>query len=205
MSESYGFLSTYPPTECGLATFTASLVAALADGPRPCAVGVVQVLDGQRGDPGDRVVHQMDRGARGAGAAAGALDRHDVVVIQHEYGIYGGRDGVDVLAVAGLVSAPMVVVFHTVLARPTPHQRTVLEQLAGLASSVVVMTETARRRLAEGYAVDPGKVEVIAHGAPNEWRTGDRRTRPSAPSMLTWGLLGPGKGIEWAIDALGES
>lgn len=204
MSESYGFLSTYPPTECGLATFTASLVAALADGPRPCAVGVVQVLDGQRGDPGDRVVHQMDRGARGAGAAAGALDRHDVVVIQHEYGIYGGRDGVDVLAVAGLVSAPMVVVFHTVLARPTPHQRTVLEQLAGLASSVVVMTETARRRLAEGYAVDPGKVEVIAHGAPNEWRTGDRRTRPSAPSMLTWGLLGPGKGIEWAIDALAD-
>ncbi|MST33069.1 glycosyltransferase [Acidimicrobiaceae bacterium USS-CC1] len=204
MSESYGFLSTYPPTECGLATFTASLVAALGEGPRPCRVGVVQVLDGEGAPRAREVVHQMDKSARGSLGAARALDRFDVAVVQHEYGIYGGRDGAAVLAVAGRVHAPMVVVLHTVLTKPTAHQRMVLEELARLASSVVVMTETAHRRLTEGYDVDPAKVEVIAHGAPTEWRTGQRRAGAAVPSMLTWGLLGPGKGIEWVLDALVE-
>lgn len=204
MTESYGFLSTYPPTQCGLATFTASLVVALGEGPRPCAVGVVRVLDGGGPDSGPEVVHQMDKSGQGAQAAAGALDQFDVVIVQHEYGIYGGLDGDAVLAVAGRVRAPMIVVLHTVLARPTPHQRAVLEQLGEMASSVVVMTETAGRWLADGYDVDPDKVELIAHGAPTDWGAGEARTAAATPLLLTWGLLGPGKGIEWAVDALAE-
>lgn len=209
MPESYGFLSTYPPTQCGLATFTASLVAALADGPRPCPVGVVRVVDGRGHDPGPgapqpEVVHQMGAPGGGPLGVAEALDRFDVVVIQHEYGIYGGPDGADVLAVARRVRAPMVVVLHTVLAHPTPHQRAVLEELADLASSVVVMTETARRRLTDGYDVDPAEIELIAHGAPTDWGTSERWSPTPRPLLLTWGLLGPGKGIEWAVDALAE-
>ncbi|MHB8505109.1 MAG: glycosyltransferase [Acidimicrobiales bacterium] len=204
MPESYGFLSTYPPTQCGLATFTASLISALGDGPQPCAVGVVRVLDGRGDDSGPEVVHQMEKFGLGSQAAADSLNQFDVVVVQHEYGIYGGLDGDSVLAVARRVRSPMIVVLHTVLASPTAHQRSVLEQLGELAQAVVVMTETARRWLAERYDVDPTKVELIAHGAPTDWGAGGRPTAASTPLMLTWGLLGPGKGIEWAVDALAK-
>lgn len=204
MPATYGFLSTYPPTQCGLATFTASLVAALGGrGPRPSGVGVVRVVDGPSGTSAPEVVHQMAKHPEdGGAAAAAALDRFDVVVVQHEYGIYGGPDGEAVLSVAGRIEAPMIVVAHTVLADPTPHQRAVLVELVDMASSVVVMTDTARRWLVGRYGVDPTRVELIAHGAPTDWGAGGRVVGGGAPLVLTWGLLGPGKGIEWAVEAL---
>jgi polysaccharide biosynthesis protein PslF len=109
-----------------------------------------------------------------------------------------------VLTVAAAIAVPLVVVAHTVLSAPSPHQRLVLEQLCAMASAVVVMTEVARDRLAIGYAIDQAKVVVIAHGAtvsPAAPRI-EPRTSQRQPRILTWGLLGPGKGIEWAIDAL---
>ena len=129
------------------------------------------------------------------------LNDFAVAVIQHEFGIYGGPDGEELLAVLDGLEIPSIVVLHTVLVNPTAHQRSVLEAVLEAADGIVVMTRTARRRLLEGYRVDPSRVEVIPHGAPVNNRR--KVAVPGArPVILTWGLLGPGKGIEWAIEAM---
>jgi glycosyltransferase involved in cell wall biosynthesis len=203
VTATFGILSTYPPTQCGLASFTASLASALAVGSRPGAVGIVEVADDPGGPAAPEVVHRWGRGVRGnEAAAAAALDRFDVAIVQHEYGIYDGWDGDAVLEVLEGVAVPVIVVLHTVLAAPTAHQRIVLEAVVRAASSAVVMTGTARQRLLDGYSVDPSKVEVIAHGAPTDWSSGSPRRTSRRSNLLTWGLLGPGKGVEWVIDAV---
>ncbi|TWP47550.1 glycosyltransferase [Lentzea tibetensis] len=205
MVRTYGFLSTYPPTHCGLATFTASLLRHLTE-VTPGSWGcVVRVLEDEDRDTavaaGSPVVHQMAPGE--VEAAAAALNRCDVVVVQHEYGIYAGRDGADVLGVLARLRVPVIVVLHTVLTAPTPGQRQVLEEVVGYADAVVTMSEAARRRLVAGYTIGrPDEVVVIPHGAlPVEPPAHGPST--GRPVILTWGLLGRGKGIEWGISALG--
>ena len=121
--------------------------------------------------------------------------------LQHEYGLYAGKDGDSVIDLLDAVEAPTIVVAHTVLRSPTPHQRAVLEEVAGAADAVVVMTEAGRRLLVGGFDVDATKVVVIPHGAAVTGHT-EARSDASSRKILTWGLLGPGKGIEWAVDAL---
>ena len=200
MPDSYGFLSTYPPTQCGLATFTASLAVHVASA---AEVGIVRVVDRFQPDPRPEVVHQLVTGAADSvAAAAEALDRFDVAVIQHEYGIYGGWDGEAVVEIMRRLHVPAIVVLHTVLTSPSAHQRAVLEAVVGDAAAVVVMTRTAQRRLMNGYRVEPERVVVIPHGAPTAWAGADIGPAEGAATILTWGLLGPGKGIEWAIQAV---
>jgi polysaccharide biosynthesis protein PslF len=92
-------------------------------------------------------------------------------------------------------------VLHTVLLEPTAHQREVLEAVVDVADVVIVMTESARERLKDVFDIDDSKVETVAHGAATI--TSDvERERWGHPMVLTWGLLGAGKGIEWAIDAM---
>lgn len=202
MPTSYGFLSTHPPTHCGLATFNSALVAQLtengADG------GVVRVTRGPDDGPsGPGVVHNWAASTPGGWRDAGhALDRFDVAIVQHEYGIYPGHDGQDILPLLRRLSVPSIVVLHTVLTAPTSRQRSLLEQIVAAASAVVTMTETARDRLISGYAVDAGKVNVIPHGTA-DYTAAPTLTR-QRPHLLTWGLIGPGKGIEWALRALAQ-
>ena len=203
MLDSYGFLSTYPPTQCGLATFTESLASALRDGPGAAAVGVVRVMEHPERNVLPDVTHQLVTGSPGGeAAAAAALDRFGVAIVQHEYGIYGGPDGDTVVDILRRLRTPAIVVLHTVLAEPTAHQRQVLEEVVAAASVAVVMTETAKRRLVDGYQVDTAKIALIAHGAPTAWGIVDTPADDRSPSLLTWGLLGPGKGLEWAVSAL---
>jgi polysaccharide biosynthesis protein PslF len=199
---SYGFLSTYPPTQCGLATFTSALIRSLATEESGDHAGVVRVMDTPMTAETPEVVAHLHTRAPGAHAAAvEALNTFDVAVIQHEYGIFGGPDGDQVLAVLDGLRVPVVVVAHTVLTTPTPMQFRLLQEVTSAAGAVVTMTQAARDRLVAVYGVDPAKVVVIPHGAP-------LRGHVSAPApgrrplILTWGLLGPGKGIEWAIDGL---
>jgi len=203
MPMSYGFLSTYTPTECGLATFTAALAEELRDGPPAGHIGVVRVVDGLPGSSRPEIVHHLVTSSPGGEAEAAAiLNGFDAVVVQHEYGIYGGPDGDQVVSVLERLTVPVIVVLHTVLVDPTPHQREVLERVLAAADAVVTMTPTARRRLLHGYTVDPTRVALIPHGAAdNRLPPG---ARPERPTILTWGLLGPGKGIEWVVDALAE-
>ena len=200
MPRSIGLLGTYPPTQCGIASFAHSLVRNLDNAGTGITVGVVRVMDAP-GAPVPRMVGSLRTDVSGTElAAADALNTFDVAIVQHEYGIYGGPDGDQLLAVLEHIRVPVVVVAHTVLARPTPRQATVLAQIVAASDAVVVMTDAARDRLVALYAADPDRVSVIRHGATVRVR-GERLVKRS-PLVLTWGLLGPGKGIEWAIDAL---
>ncbi len=203
MAISYGVLSTYPPTQCGLATFTSALLQHLpSPGDR---VGVVRVVDEpMTGQPPAVVCDLLNGSISSALAAIEALNQFDVVVVEHEYGIYGGLDGEDVVPLLEAVRRPIIAVLHTVLARPTSRQRRILDRTIQAASVVVTMTETARRRLVEIYGVDATKVSVIPHGAiDNRVHESQKTGTGRPPTILTWGLLGPGKGIEYGIDALG--
>lgn len=164
MSLSFGFLSTYPPTQCGLATFTQSLSTHLVSAGNRS--GIVRIVDEPEPFPAIEVVHHLVREGRGATAgAAQALAPYDVAVVQHEFGIYGGADGAEVLDVLAQLDMPVIVVAHTVLVTPTPHQREVFEHVLRRADAIVTMSETARGRIHDGYVVDPNKVVVIPHGA----------------------------------------
>jgi glycosyltransferase involved in cell wall biosynthesis len=208
----FGLLSTYPPTQCGLATFTSSLRDGLTSaGQETRVVRVMEhPVDGSSGSPREVVEHLVHGDAASARAAVAALDACDVAVVQHEYGIYGGRDGQDVLDVLTALEVPTLAVLHTVLARPTPRQRQILERVADAVDAVVVMSRKAADRLLAGYAVDAAKIAVIPHGANALRRPegaapyADRRSPGKPATILTWGLIGPGKGIEWGVDALAE-
>ena len=200
-----GVLSTYPSTPCGIATFSAALVShLLAAG---TDVGVVRLVD--EPEPSvPQVVWQWVAGQpSGARSAARALDAYDVAVVQHEYGIYGGTDGQDVLDLVAHLHVPVLTVLHTVLTTPTPNQHRVLSALVDRSAALVTMTTTARDRLIAGWDVDPARVSVIAHGAEDNRSPGtptSRRPADAPPTVLTWGLLSEGKGIEWALLGLAE-
>ena len=199
VTRSYAMVSTYPPTQCGIATFAAALSGGLYE--YGDDVGIVRV--GADGEPPAKIVVAELNDADGHETidAMDELNRADVVIVQHEYGIYDGPDGESIVPVLEGIDRPTIVVAHTVLEHPTPHQRSVLEAVVRAADAVVVMTEAGRVRLCTSFDVDARKVSVIPHGAAvsDAVRLEDSKERPR---LLTWGLLGPGKGIEWAIDAM---
>src|SRR5258706_6048420 len=120
MAVRYGFLSTHPPTRCGLATFNSALVAHLTAG--AASGGVVRVTAaGEDQHPGPDVVHTWSAGTpAGWPGGAAALNTFDVAIVQHEYGIYPGTDGGDILPLLRRLIVPRVVVLHTGLSRPVP-------------------------------------------------------------------------------------
>jgi polysaccharide biosynthesis protein PslF len=201
----FGFVSTYPPTQCGLATFTASLRTAVvsARGDEGWVARLVE--DDDYSSPDEVVTHIVQGDAASMRAAVGHLNQCDVAIVQHEYGIYGGVDGDEIVQLLDDLEVPSIVVLHTVLTHPTEHQRVVLEDVAARADAVVTMTATARDRLAAGYDVDMRKVCVIAHGAPDLVSPVPSITSDKTRfTVLTWGLLGPGKGLEWGIEAMSQ-
>ena len=134
-------------------------------------------------------------------------DCADVVSVQHEYGIWGGEDGERVIDFVRALRIPAVTTLHTVLREPTPHQRVVLRELVSIAEASVVMSTSAADLLSSAYGVDPRRVHVIPHGVPNLPLVDPATVKPllglaGREVILSFGLLGPGKGFELAIDAL---
>ena len=131
----------------------------------------------------------------------------DVVSIQHEYGIWGGDDGAYVLDFLRSLRVPAVTTLHTVLADPSPGQRSVLSELVARSAATVVMSRSAASRLATAYGVDARRLDIIPHGVPNLPLVEPETVKASLGVagrrvILSFGLLGPGKGYELAIDAL---
>jgi glycosyltransferase involved in cell wall biosynthesis len=205
----FGFLSTYPPTRCGLATFTEALAGALAvNGAHEPTI--VRVLDSRDASPAPVVTGRVPVTAElitgnrvSMRAAVRALDACDVAIVQHEYGIYGGPDGDEIIPLLRSLSTPAIVVLHTVLIAPSPHQRAVLETVCRLAETVVVMTENARDILRTSYNTKDSKVRVIPHGVSAQ-RTPSVPRNTSSTRILTWGLISAGKGLEWGIRAIAQ-
>jgi glycosyltransferase involved in cell wall biosynthesis len=193
-------LSTFPPTHCGLATFASALANGMsAVGARE--VGIVDVSEGDIHIRPPSVVAGLEQGSlRSRIEAARVINGYDFLLVQHEFGIFGGDDGSEILELLEDVHVPILVTLHTVPLKASRGQRRVLELLAKRAHLLVAMTKVARDRFISLYEVDPEKVVVIPHGAT-------LLPVPSAPpvapfTFLTWGLLGPGKGVEWMIDAI---
>ncbi len=197
---SIGIVSTFPPTACGLATFAAALARGLETvGVRD--IGVVRCgWDGPT-DNDHRVVGTLIDGDRDSIAdSAAVLNTFDCVFLQHEYGIFGGHDGDDVLRLLDRVEVPVITTLHTIPLEPSPHQKRVLESVIARSDRSITMTMAARDRLLSSYDVHPLGVTTIPHGATLPPPVAPPSARN--PTVLTWGLLGPGKGIEWVIDAL---
>lgn len=199
MTTHVGLLTTYPPTQCGLATFSHALAEHLqAVGAQ---VSVVRAVDAPQ--PRERLVtaEWVAGDARTTPGAVDALNACDVVVVQHEYGIFGGPDGDDVVDLLRQVRVPVIAVLHTVLTQPTPHQHEVLADVLRWSDVAVTMTQAGRQLVLSGWGADPDRVAVIPHGAhPNLTNPVDEAC--TSPTILTWGLLNRDKGIEWALEAL---
>ena len=205
MTPQIGFVSTYQPTNCGIATFSSSLMSAINVG-NSYATKVVRLVEKreQQDLSAPEVIATMVAGdARSIERAAIALNNLDVALIQHEFGIYGGEDGAEVLTLVSKLAVPTIVVLHTVLSAPSAHQRSIIVALCDRAAAVVVMSKVARNRLIANGSIDASKIFLIHHGA-RRILTHSFHSPLERPIVLTWGLISPGKGIEWVIRAMGQ-
>jgi len=197
------FVGTFPPTQCGLATFTESMVDSISyragRAVEPVVIRLIQPNE-PTGGAARPTVDWIAGDAASFDQVRATVEDVGVVILQHEYGIYGGPDGDEVLDLLRTTTTPSIVVLHTVLAEPTPHQRAVLEEVIARTDVTVTQTEAARVRLANYAITDPERVIVIPHGAWTE-PTGEGH-RPERPLVLSWGLVGPGKGLEHGIAAM---
>jgi glycosyltransferase involved in cell wall biosynthesis len=219
-----GIVSTYRPRPCGIAVFSSDLRAALLEADSSLSVEIVSIV---RDDPASHpaevtaTIHQEVVGDYRV--AADRLNRSgfDVVLIEHEYGIFGGDSGKYVLELANELTVPMAVTLHTVLENPEPDRAEILRALCDRAALVMVFTETARRMVIDQGLADIERVRVVPHGAPDElteaaWadRISDEISSSSLrlglPSLAgrtvlsTFGLISDSKGLELAIRALPE-
>lgn len=196
-----GYIGTFPPTRCGLATFTQSLMEATAPPRSDRSADVVRVMEPSELSLAGQVAAEWVGGDEASRLASlQALRRFDIAILQHEYGIYPGEDGADVVDFVRESPIPVVVVLHTVLTDPSPNQRRVLDELIGLADMLVVPTHAARTRLMRVHRIPPDLVDVIPHGAVAN--LGASHVAREVPTVLTWGLIGPGKGLEHGIEAM---
>ena len=205
MQPRVAFVSTYPPRRCGIATFTRDLAT---------AVGHREVVAIHR--PGDRILYPLEvTGLLRADDRSGYIQAADrisesaveVVSLQHEYGLFGGQDGSFVLDLLERLRVPAVATLHTVLRRPSPSQRFVMKELIARTAAVVVMSGAAARLLQDEYGAEPARTQVIPHGVPDLALVDSASHKPDfglegRSVILSFGLLGPGKGYELAIEAM---
>lgn len=198
-------VGTYPPTVCGIATFTADVESSLV----AAGLDVTVISVGRAGSAGV-AIDKLDRDSYRRAAIAVADAGFDVVLIEHEFGIFGGDAGEFIIDFTERLRVPWVLTLHTVLSRYTDAQQGVVRRLCESASAVTVFTATAARMLVEQQLVPSNRVHVIQHGAPVELHSNHREVQarrhfsiePNAPVMSTFGLLSPGKGIELALRAM---
>ena len=205
------FVGNYLPRQCGIATFTTDLCAALASefgGHRLFAIPVNDPDSAYDYPSQVRIeLDQEDETSYERAAEFLNFNGNDLVCVQHEYGIYGGVVGRYILTLLSKLKMPVVTTLHTVLRDPNPDQRIVLEEIARLSDRLVVMSEQAAQFLRDIYSIPAGKIDIIPHGVPdfqfmdpNFFK--DRFGAEGKSVLLTFGLLSPNKGIENVIRAL---
>ncbi|MEI8292982.1 MAG: glycosyltransferase family 4 protein [bacterium] len=204
-------LGDYPPRKCGIATFTRDLRDALHSN-RPdwdCPVVTVTDPGGSYNYPPEVRFEIPEPDAPGYERAADFLNlsHADVLCLQHEFGIFGGPAGGHINSLLRRARMPVVTTLHTVLADPSPEQRRAFSEIIEYSGKLVVMTNRGAEMLRDIHGVPEEKISVVPHGIPdipfsdpNFYK--DHFGVAGRPVLLTFGLLSPGKGIEYAIQAL---
>ena len=206
-----GFIGDYLPRQCGIATFTTDLCEAIATEYEDTTCIALPVNDIEAGYayPARVRFELTEKDIDSYHRAADFLNINsvDLVCLQHEYGIYGGRAGSHILALLRELRMPVVTTLHTILHDPDPDQQRVLEEVAALSDRLVVMSERGREFLQKIYGVRPEKIDFIPHGIPDVPFMDpsfhkDLFGVEGKTVLLSFGLLSANKGIETVIAAL---
>jgi glycosyltransferase involved in cell wall biosynthesis len=210
-SDRIAFIGNYLPRQCGIATFTTDLCEAVAVAHPGAACIALPVNDKPSGYayPPRVRFELVEKDIESYRRAADFLNINsvDLVSLQFEYGIFGGRAGSHILALLRELRMPIVTTLHTILREPDAHQRRVLEEVAALSDRVVVMSERGAAFLREVYRVSPAKIDLIPHGIPDLSFVDpgfhkDRFGVEGKLVLLSFGLLSANKGVENVIAAL---
>jgi glycosyltransferase involved in cell wall biosynthesis len=210
----YAFISTYPPRECGIGTFSQNLLDSVLHtkkaekGNYEGFVVAVNDHDLMYDYPQEvklniRQEHQEDylKAAKYIN-----LSGADICVLQHEFGIYGGQNGVYILPLLHRLEIPLVVTLHTILNTPTYNEKSVLQEIGKMAQKVIVMSLKAIEFLVDIYDVPREKIALIEHGVPDikfsPVKSKEEFKLTSKKVLLTFGFIGRNKGIETVINAL---
>ena len=205
------FVGDYLPRKCGIATFTSDLLAAVAATHPQSQCFSVSVNDIPGGYDYPQVVRfeieEQDLSSYLRAADFLNISDVDIVCLQHEFGIFGGRAGGHILAFLRELRMPVVTTLHTILREPKAEQRRVMHELVALSTRLVVMADRGRRMLQEIYQAPPAKIDLIPHGIPDVGFVDptyfkDQFGVEGRVVLLTFGLLSPNKGIEYVLNAL---
>ena len=207
------FIGNHLPRRCGIATFTHDLHRAVSIAGPDLDTCVVAMTDqGRTYDypPAVRVQIRDDVISDYVEAAEVLIKAgYDVVSLQHEYGIFGGEAGGNIMELLSRLDMPIVTTLHTVLPQPTPAQHNVMRRITDASTKIIVMSEKGHELLRSVHGVPASKIEVIAHGIPDFPFLETRHAKAKfgfAGKMiiLTFGLLSPNKGIEIMLNAMPE-
>ncbi|HKG54964.1 MAG TPA: glycosyltransferase, partial [Anaerolineales bacterium] len=205
------FIGNYLPRQCGIATFTTDLSDAFSEKFSDIQTMVLAMNDTPEGYVyPDKVRYELrENNLFDYERAANFLNQQavDAISLQHEFGIFGGKWGRNILTLLRNVNAPVVTTLHTVLEKPDPEQLEVLREVARLSNRMVVMSEHSKRDLINIYGVPEHKIDFIPHGIhdvsfvdPGFHK--DKFGAEGRPVLMTFGLLSRNKGLEYVIEAL---
>src|SRR5437868_14854983 len=206
-------MGNYLPRQCGIATFTTDLCNAISAEYGMARLLALPVDDTEQGyDYPARVrwsLAQDDLTSYQKAAEFLNFNNIDLVCVQHEYGIFGGKAGSHILHLLRSLKMPVVTTLHTVLREPDSNQLMVMEEIAELSDRLIVMSQLSSQFLQEIFKVPGSKIDIVPHGVPdlpfldpNFYK--DRFSVEGKAVLLTFGLLSPNKGIENVIQALPE-
>lgn len=207
------FIGGFEPRRCGIATFTHDLCEAVSSAipSAKCYAGAVN--DRSEGYRYPTRVHfeisEKDLDSYRRAADYLNFNNADILCVQHEFGIYGGPAGSHLLALLKEVRMPVVTTLHTILQTPSIVQRRVMNELVKRSDRLVVMAEKGAQILGDVYQISHDMIDIIPHGIPDVPFADSEDFKvqfgvQGRQVLLTFGLLGPGKGIEHAIKALPE-
>lgn len=214
MIKEYGkiaFLSTYPPQECGLATFTRDLISAMG-GIDINDTEVIAVSDTDGISYDSKVTAMIRKNCREDYIKAALrlnASNVDLLMVEHEYGIFGGNRGEYLLDLIDNLEIPVVTTLHTILSEPDAKQRSIINTLGKKSEKIITMAANTKQMLQTIYGVEPWKIEIIHHGVPKKLIEPKETLKKkygclNKQVISTFGLIGPGKGLEYGIEAISK-
>lgn len=205
------FIATYPPRECGIGTFTHNLFNAMAGqmGTQR-KTGIIAIDDREDSyDYPSEVLFKVNQEQQGDYLEAARfinLGGFDICILEHEFGIFGGQNGIYILPLLNKLEIPFIVTLHTILQNPSYNEKAILFEICKMAAKIVVMSHKAVGFLEEIYHVPTSKIELIEHGVPsqrfNHLKAKTEFRLENKKVLLTFGFVGRNKGIETVIEAL---